>query len=72
MASGCAPYYNTCKKGTANTRMERFYDEDNFLIYAERYENARLRQTVFFVEHTPLSCINLIYVPFALFISQGY
>jgi len=36
MASGCAPYYNTCKKGTANTRMERFYDEDNFLIYAER------------------------------------
>ena len=34
MGSGCAPYYNTCKEGTANTRMDRFFDEDRFEIYA--------------------------------------
>ena len=36
MGSGCAPFYNTCKEGTANTRMERFFDEDRFEIYATR------------------------------------
>jgi len=36
MGSGCAPFYNTCKEGTANTHMERFYDEDRFEIYATR------------------------------------
>lgn len=36
MASGCAPFYNTCKEGTANTRMVRFFDEDRFEIYANR------------------------------------
>jgi hypothetical protein len=34
MGSGCAPYYNTCKEGTANTKMVRFFDEDRFEIYA--------------------------------------
>lgn len=36
MGSGCAPFYNTCKSGTANTRMVRFFDEDRFEIYATR------------------------------------
>jgi len=36
MASGCAPYYNTCKEGTSNTKMVRFFDEDRFEIYAEK------------------------------------
>lgn len=36
MASGCAPFYNTCKEGTSNTRMVRFFDEDRFEIYANR------------------------------------
>ena len=36
MGSGCAPFYNTCKEGTANTRMVRFFDEDRFEIYANR------------------------------------
>jgi len=36
MGSGCAPYYNTCKEGTANTKMVRFFDEDRFEIYATR------------------------------------
>lgn len=36
MASGCAPFYNTCKEGTANTRMVRFFDEDRFEIYANK------------------------------------
>ena len=34
--SGCSPFYNTAKDGTANTRMVRFYDEDRFEIYATR------------------------------------
>eukprot|EP00591_Stephanopyxis_turris_P012558 CAMPEP_0195507866 /NCGR_PEP_ID=MMETSP0794_2-20130614/1221_1 /TAXON_ID=515487 /ORGANISM="Stephanopyxis turris, Strain CCMP 815" /LENGTH=72 /DNA_ID=CAMNT_0040634691 /DNA_START=345 /DNA_END=563 /DNA_ORIENTATION=- len=34
MGSGCAPYYNTCKSGTANTRMERDFENDTFVIYA--------------------------------------
>eukprot|EP00978_Attheya_sp_CCMP212_P027449 scaffold91900_cov59-Attheya_sp.AAC.10 len=34
MGSGCAPYYNTCKEGTANTKMVRYYDEDRFEIFA--------------------------------------
>ena len=36
MGSGCAPFYNTCKEGTANTKMVRFFDEDRFEIYATR------------------------------------
>ena len=36
MGSGCAPFYNTCKEGTSNTRMVRFFDEDRFEIYATR------------------------------------
>eukprot|EP00567_Pseudictyota_dubia_P018604 CAMPEP_0197433828 /NCGR_PEP_ID=MMETSP1175-20131217/1639_1 /TAXON_ID=1003142 /ORGANISM="Triceratium dubium, Strain CCMP147" /LENGTH=146 /DNA_ID=CAMNT_0042962331 /DNA_START=150 /DNA_END=590 /DNA_ORIENTATION=+ len=36
MGSGCAPFYNTAKEGTANTRMVRFFDEDRFEIYATR------------------------------------
>mmetsp|Transcript_26863 Transcript_26863/g.57610 ORF Transcript_26863/g.57610 Transcript_26863/m.57610 type:complete len:129 (+) Transcript_26863:171-557(+) len=36
MGSGCAPYYNTCKDGTANTRMDRDFDKDSFEIYATR------------------------------------
>jgi SET domain-containing protein len=36
MGSGCAPYYNTCKEGEANTKMIRFFDEDRFEIYATR------------------------------------
>jgi len=36
MGSGCSAYYNTDKKGVANTRMERFFDEDRFEIYATR------------------------------------
>ena len=36
MGSGCAPFYNTCKEGTANTRMVRFFKEDRFEIYATR------------------------------------
>lgn len=35
MGSGCAPYYNTCKKGTANTKMVRYFDKDQFEIFAE-------------------------------------
>lgn len=34
--SGCSPFYNTAKDGTANTRMVRFFDEDRFEIYATR------------------------------------
>mmetsp|Transcript_39903 Transcript_39903/g.48636 ORF Transcript_39903/g.48636 Transcript_39903/m.48636 type:complete len:149 (-) Transcript_39903:217-663(-) len=36
MGSGCAPFYNTCKEGTANTRMVRYFDEDRFEIFATR------------------------------------
>lgn len=36
MASGCAPFYNTCKESDANTRMVRHFDEDTFEIYATR------------------------------------
>lgn len=36
MASGCAPFYNTCKEGTANTRMDRDFENDTFEIYATR------------------------------------
>eukprot|EP00816_Leptocylindrus_hargravesii_P011558 CAMPEP_0196808030 /NCGR_PEP_ID=MMETSP1362-20130617/8002_1 /TAXON_ID=163516 /ORGANISM="Leptocylindrus danicus, Strain CCMP1856" /LENGTH=148 /DNA_ID=CAMNT_0042182183 /DNA_START=34 /DNA_END=480 /DNA_ORIENTATION=- len=36
MGSGCAPFYNTCKEGTANTRMVRHFNEDKFEIYATR------------------------------------
>lgn len=36
MGSGCSPFYNTCKEGTANTHMKRFFDEDRFEIYATR------------------------------------
>jgi len=36
MASGCAPYYNTCKEGTSNTRMERDFEKDTFEIFAVR------------------------------------
>ena len=47
MGSGCAPFYNTCKEGTSNTRMVRFYDEDRFEIYATRdiEENEELLHT---------------------------
>lgn len=34
MASGCAPYYNTCKEGTSNTRMVRDFEKDDFEIFA--------------------------------------
>lgn len=34
MGSGCAPFYNTCKEGTANTKMVRYFDEDRFEIFA--------------------------------------
>ena len=34
MASGCAPYYNTCKEGTSNTKMVRDFENDTFEIYA--------------------------------------
>ena len=34
MASGCAPYYNTCKEGTANTKMVRDFEGDKFEIFA--------------------------------------
>jgi len=36
MGSGCAPFYNTSKEGTANTRMVRYFDEDRFEIFANR------------------------------------
>lgn len=36
MGSGCAPFYNTCKSGTANTRMVRDFKNDTFEIYATR------------------------------------
>jgi hypothetical protein len=36
MGSGCSPFYNTDKKQKANTRMERYYDEDRFEIFAAR------------------------------------
>jgi len=36
MGSGCSPYYNTDKKGSANTRMVRYFDEDRFEIFAAR------------------------------------
>jgi hypothetical protein len=36
MGSGCAPFYNTDKEGNANTKMDRFFDEDRFEIYAAR------------------------------------
>ena len=36
MGSGCAPFYNTCKEGTANTKMVRYFDEDRFEIFATR------------------------------------
>ena len=32
--SGCSPFYNTAKDGSANTRMVRFFDEDRFEIFA--------------------------------------
>lgn len=34
MASGCAPFYNTCKEGTSNTKMVRDFENDTFEIYA--------------------------------------
>lgn len=34
MGSGCAPFYNTCKEGTANTKMVRYFNEDRFEIFA--------------------------------------
>lgn len=34
MASGTAPYYNTCKEGTSNTNMVRDFDNDTFEIFA--------------------------------------
>ena len=34
MASGCAPYYNTCKEGTSNTKMVRDFENDSFEIFA--------------------------------------
>ena len=46
MGSGCAPFYNTCKEGTANTRMVRFFDEDRFEIYATR--DIEVRGLAFF------------------------
>lgn len=36
MASGCAPYYNTCKEGTSNTKMVRDFKNDTFKIFAVR------------------------------------
>lgn len=36
MGSGCSAFYNTSKKEEANTKMERFFDEDRFEIYATR------------------------------------
>ena len=36
MGSGCSAFYNTDKEGEANTRMDRFFDEDRFEIYAAR------------------------------------
>lgn len=36
MGSGCSPFYNTCKEGTANTRMVRYFEEDRFEIFATR------------------------------------
>ena len=36
MGSGCSPYYNTDREGKANTKMDRFFDEDRFEIYALR------------------------------------
>jgi hypothetical protein len=32
--SGCAPFYNTCIE--SNTRMERDFDNNTFVIYAKR------------------------------------
>jgi hypothetical protein len=34
MASGCAPFYNTCAEGESNTRMVRYFDKDEFEIFA--------------------------------------
>ena len=34
MGSGCSPFYNTAAADDANCRMDRFYDEDRFEIYA--------------------------------------
>lgn len=34
--SGCATFYNSGLEGQTNTRMERFFDEDRFEIYATR------------------------------------
>jgi len=36
MGSGCIPYYNTCKEGTSNTKMTRYFDEDRFEVHATR------------------------------------
>jgi SET domain len=36
MGSGASAFYNTAAEEDANTRMERFYDEDRFEIYATR------------------------------------
>ncbi len=36
MASGCAPYYNTCKQEDANTRMVRDFENDTFEFFATR------------------------------------
>ena len=36
MGSGCAPFYNTAKQGSANTRMVRYFSENRFEIFAAR------------------------------------
>ena len=36
MGSGTSAFYNTAAEEDANTRMDRFYDEDRFEIYATR------------------------------------
>ncbi len=35
-ASGCATFYNTAKKGNANTEMKRNFQENTFEIYASQ------------------------------------
>ena len=43
--SGCAPFYNTCLN--ANTRMERDFENNTFVIYAKRniQKNEELTHT---------------------------
>jgi len=36
MGSGCAPFYNTAREGSANTRMVRYLAEDRFEIFAAK------------------------------------